>query len=107
MNTTMVYVTHDQIEAMTLAARIAVMNAGEIQQIGTPQEIYNDPANAFVASFMGSPSMNMIPATLEDGAGGPALRLSAAEGRALVLPLDGADRLNGARSREEIGRAHV
>src|SRR3546814_2581150 len=91
MNTTMVYVTHDQIEAMTLAARIAVMNAGEIQQIGTPQEIYNSPANAFVAAFMGSPSMNMIPATLENGGGGgAAVRLEAENGRTLLLPLDGA-----------------
>ena len=90
MNTTMVYVTHDQIEAMTLATRIAVMNAGEIQQIGSPQEIYNAPANAFVASFMGSPSMNMIPATFENGAGRPALRIPAEDGRSLLLPLDAA-----------------
>src|SRR5215467_15168023 len=73
MKTTMVYVTHDQIEAMTLATQIAVMNAGEIQQLGSPQEIYNRPANTFVAGFMGSPSMNMIKAALEDGAGGPAV----------------------------------
>jgi multiple sugar transport system ATP-binding protein len=90
MNTTMVYVTHDQIEAMTLATLIAVMNAGEIQQIGSPQEIYNAPANAFVASFMGSPSMNMIPATFENGAGPPALRIPAEDGRSLLLPLDAA-----------------
>ncbi len=90
MSTTMVYVTHDQIEAMTLATRIAVMNAGEIQQIGTPQEIYNAPANAFVAAFMGSPSMNMIPAVLENGGDGVAVRLEADGGRSLLLPLDGA-----------------
>ncbi|KGY11936.1 sugar ABC transporter ATPase [Vibrio tubiashii] len=60
LNTTIVYVTHDQIEAMTLADRIAVMKDGELQQLGTPQEIYNKPNNMFVAGFMGSPSMNFI-----------------------------------------------
>ncbi|NOJ22415.1 ABC transporter ATP-binding protein [Vibrio coralliilyticus] len=60
LNTTIVYVTHDQIEAMTLADRIAVMKDGELQQLGTPQEIYNTPNNMFVAGFMGSPSMNFI-----------------------------------------------
>lgn len=65
LNTTIVYVTHDQIEAMTLADRIAVMKDGELQQLGTPQEIYNQPANMFVAGFMGSPSMNFIAATVD------------------------------------------
>jgi len=60
LNTTIVYVTHDQIEAMTLADRIAVMKDGELQQLGTPKEIYNQPSNMFVAGFMGSPSMNFI-----------------------------------------------
>jgi multiple sugar transport system ATP-binding protein len=87
MKTTMVYVTHDQIEAMTLATQIAVMNAGEIQQLGTPQEIYNRPANTFVAGFMGSPSMNMVAATVDDGAGGPAVSLATTNGHALRLPL--------------------
>jgi len=57
---TTVYVTHDQIEAMTLADRVAVMKNGIIQQLGTPDEIYNDPANLFVAGFIGSPAMNLI-----------------------------------------------
>jgi len=61
LGTTIVYVTHDQIEAMTLSTRIAVMNNGYVQQLGTPKEIYDTPANLFVASFMGSPSMNLIP----------------------------------------------
>ncbi len=61
LGTTIVYVTHDQIEAMTLADRIAVMKAGEVQQLGTPYEIYNHPTNMFVAGFMGSPAMNFIP----------------------------------------------
>jgi multiple sugar transport system ATP-binding protein len=58
--TTIVYVTHDQIEAMTLATRIAVLKDGVLQQVGTPSEIYNTPANLFVADFMGSPSMNLL-----------------------------------------------
>ena len=58
---TSVYVTHDQIEAMTLGSRIAVMKGGVLQQLGTPDEIYNRPANTYVASFIGSPTMNLIP----------------------------------------------
>lgn len=64
---TTVYVTHDQIEAMTLADRIVIMQSGMIQQIGTPDEIYNDPANTFVANFIGSPPMNLIEGMLSDG----------------------------------------
>ncbi|MFY0663711.1 MAG: sn-glycerol-3-phosphate ABC transporter ATP-binding protein UgpC [Natronospirillum sp.] len=60
LGTTIVYVTHDQIEAMTLANRIAVMKDGHVQQFGTPQEVYDNPANLFVAGFMGSPAMNFI-----------------------------------------------
>ena len=62
MGTTIVYVTHDQIEAMTLATQIAVLKDGALQQFGSPAEIYNSPANIFVADFMGSPAMNLIPA---------------------------------------------
>jgi len=61
--TTTVYVTHDQVEAMTLGDRIAVMNAGVVEQFGTPEDIYARPASRFVAEFIGSPAMNMIPAT--------------------------------------------
>ncbi len=69
-NATIIYVTHDQIEAMTLATQIVVMKDGVIQQAGTPAEIYNHPANMFVADFMGSPSMNMIEGVVSgDGAG--------------------------------------
>ncbi|MEL6829345.1 MAG: sn-glycerol-3-phosphate ABC transporter ATP-binding protein UgpC [Pseudomonadota bacterium] len=64
---TTVYVTHDQIEAMTLADRVAVMKSGAIQQLGTPDEIYNDPANLFVAGFIGSPAMNLIDGSIQDG----------------------------------------
>ena len=61
LGTTMIYVTHDQVEAMSLATRIAVMNEGIIQQIGTPQEIYDKPNSIFVADFVGSPSINLVP----------------------------------------------
>jgi multiple sugar transport system ATP-binding protein len=64
---TTVYVTHDQIEAMTLADRIVVMSNGDIQQVGTPDQIYSDPANTFVAGFIGSPPMNLIAGTAEGG----------------------------------------
>ncbi|MBK1870514.1 ABC transporter ATP-binding protein [Aestuariivirga sp. YIM B02566] len=67
LETTTVYVTHDQIEAMTLADRIAVMNKGKIQQLGTPDEVYNNPNHLFVAGFIGSPPMNLIPGALENG----------------------------------------
>ena len=67
LKTTMVYVTHDQIEAMTMADRIVVMQAGRIEQIGSPLELYDRPANAFVAQFIGSPAMNLFPATVQGG----------------------------------------
>lgn len=71
IRTTTVYVTHDQIEAMTLATKIVVMKGGEVQQIGTPQQVYEQPANLFVAKFIGSPSMNCLEGHLEvdDGHG--------------------------------------
>ena len=64
LGVTTVYVTHDQVEAMTLGQRVAVMNLGVIQQVDTPQELYRHPANLFVAAFMGSPSMNLVEATV-------------------------------------------
>jgi multiple sugar transport system ATP-binding protein len=67
LKTTTIYVTHDQIEAMTLADRVVVMNKGAIQQVGTPTDIYDMPANTFVASFIGSPAMNLIDGVLEGG----------------------------------------
>jgi multiple sugar transport system ATP-binding protein len=70
MATTFVYVTHDQGEAMSLADRIVVMRDGKIQQIGTPDEIYRKPSNVFVASFLGSPQINLIEGELKDGASG-------------------------------------
>jgi multiple sugar transport system ATP-binding protein len=67
LNTTTVYVTHDQTEAMTLGDRVAVMLSGVLQQVGSPMELYNNPANLFVAGFIGSPGMNFMPATLTNG----------------------------------------
>ncbi len=67
VGTTTVYVTHDQTEAMTLGDRVAVMRAGEIQQVATPKVLYEDPANLFVAGFIGSPAMNFLPAKIEGG----------------------------------------
>ncbi|WP_199433934.1 ABC transporter ATP-binding protein [Qaidamihabitans albus] len=68
LGTTTVYVTHDQTEAMTLGDRVVVLRGGVVQQIGSPQFLYEQPANLFVAGFIGSPSMNFVAATLEDGA---------------------------------------
>ena len=65
LGTTTVYVTHDQTEAMTLGDRVVVLRAGVAQQIGTPEELYERPANLFVAGFIGSPAMNFFPATLD------------------------------------------
>ncbi len=68
LGVTSVYVTHDQVEAMTMADRIIVMNGGQIEQIGTPSEVYHFPASTFVASFMGAPAMNLLDASVEQGA---------------------------------------
>src|SRR5215218_8452134 len=65
LGTTMVYVTHDQTEALTLGDRVAVMRAGVLQQVGTPAELYDDPTNLFVAGFIGSPAMNFMPASVD------------------------------------------
>jgi multiple sugar transport system ATP-binding protein len=67
LGTTTVYVTHDQTEAMTLGDRVAVMRSGVLQQVGSPQELYDNPDNLFVAGFIGSPAMNFFPGTLEEG----------------------------------------
>src|SRR3954451_233629 len=67
LQTTTVYVTHDQIEAMTMGDRIAVMSKGKLQQVGTPLEVYDRPANLFVAQFIGTPPMNLVRATVSDG----------------------------------------
>jgi multiple sugar transport system ATP-binding protein len=77
---TFVYVTHDQVEAMTMATRIIVMDKGVVQQVDTPEEIYTNPANAFVARFVGSPAMNLIPVTHANGMARTANGLAFAHG---------------------------
>ncbi len=86
LGTTIVYVTHDQIEALTLSTRIAVMFGGHVQQLGTPKEIYDNPANMFVAGFMGSPSMNLFPAKVAEANGTPAAEIRLADGATAMLP---------------------
>jgi multiple sugar transport system ATP-binding protein len=71
LETTTIYVTHDQVEAMTMGDRIAVLRDGILQQAGTPQELYTKPRNVFVAQFIGSPAMNLVPADFVEGPGGP------------------------------------
>jgi len=98
LGATIVYVTHDQVEAMTMSTKIVVMNGGKIVQTGTPDDIYNQPADLFVARFVGSPAINLLPGTIEDAKGAPVLRLSpkvvipvppavGAEGRKVTLGL--------------------
>ena len=95
LNATMIYVTHDQVEAMTMADKIVVLNAGRIEQVGSPLELYHHPANLFVAGFIGSPRMNLLPvrATGPDPAG---VRVTLPGGGEVVVPVDGARAAPGA-----------
>jgi len=97
VKTTTVYVTHDQVEAMTLADRVVVMNNGRIEQIGAPQELYHHPKTRFVAGFIGSPAMNFIPCRLEQNGAGPVVRVS----DAIALPVPAT---HAARYRSVVGR---
>ncbi len=103
LKNTVVYVTHDQIEAMTMADRIVVMNSGRIEQIGRPLELYDKPGNLFVASFLGSPSMNFAAGTVMDDARGTALVLD--DGVRIALPAGAAP--NGARVTLGVRPEHV
>ncbi|SLN46951.1 sn-glycerol-3-phosphate import ATP-binding protein UgpC [Pseudoruegeria aquimaris] len=95
VQSTIVYVTHDQVEAMTLADRIVIMRDGHIEQVGTPLEVFENPVNTFVATFIGSPPMNLLPATITNGEvaieNGPSVALPSAfegkvrEGQAVIL----------------------
>ena len=104
LKATIVYVTHDQIEAMTLANRIAVMNHGVLQQLGTPWEVYNRPANTFVAGFMGSPRMNLVKARLVSNEGALALEFREGGGEAVhfALPPDRVSPALAARAGQDV-----
>ncbi|MEP2781562.1 MAG: ABC transporter ATP-binding protein [Pseudoruegeria sp.] len=86
LDATMVYVTHDQVEAMTMADRIVVLNGGRVEQFGTPMELYHHPATKFVASFIGQPNMNFIPATVIGLDGGLSVTLEG--GYHMILPVE-------------------
>jgi multiple sugar transport system ATP-binding protein len=102
MKTTIVYVTHDQIEAMTLATKIAVLKDGVLQQFGSPSEIYNNPANIFVADFMGSPAMNLLKAKVDDSGSDIAVTLTRHEAEPLRLALPNAPGGLGAYRGKEV-----
>ncbi|MGV1759444.1 sn-glycerol-3-phosphate ABC transporter ATP-binding protein UgpC [Rhizobium sp. P44RR-XXIV] len=86
--TTMIYVTHDQVEAMTLADRIVVLSAGRVEQVGAPLELYERPANLFVAKFIGSPAMNIIPATVTETGATTTVTLTGGKSVTLDIPTD-------------------
>jgi multiple sugar transport system ATP-binding protein len=86
-NMTMIYVTHDQVEAMTLGDHVTVMNKGRVQQVAPPRELYDKPVNAFVAGFIGNPPMNLLPATIVgESSGKPAVEIA---GQRIALVDDG------------------
>ncbi len=85
LNATMIYVTHDQVEAMTMADRIVVLNAGKLEQVGSPLELYHNPANIFVAGFIGAPKMNLVDAKVAAASAGET-RLDLGDGGGVVLP---------------------
>jgi multiple sugar transport system ATP-binding protein len=91
LRATMIYVTHDQAEAMTMGTRICIMNKGRVAQIGAPLDVYRSPADTFVAGFLGNPPMNMLEATVVAGSDGPALQVAGAELRVPHFPALGAD----------------
>ncbi len=92
--TTMIYVTHDQVEAMTLADRIVVLRGGHIEQVGSPLDLYRRPANLFVARFIGSPAMNIVPAVVQ--AAGESTRVRLSGGQEVLVPVATASVLAGA-----------
>ncbi|WP_043626182.1 ABC transporter ATP-binding protein, partial [Ensifer sp. ZNC0028] len=87
-DTTMIYVTHDQVEAMTLADRIVVLSQGHIEQVGAPLELYERPANLFVARFIGSPAMNIIPSTVTETGAQTTVKLTGGKSVTLNIPTE-------------------
>jgi multiple sugar transport system ATP-binding protein len=100
VTTTTVYVTHDQIEAMTLADRVVVMNGGKIEQIGTPNDVYHHPKTRFVAGFIGSPAMNFMPCRLVDGNGTAGLSVKLSDKLSFPVPQDRVARYRAQAGRE-------
>src|ERR1700686_183186 len=98
VKTTTVYVTHDQVEAMTLADRVVVMNNGRIEQVGTPHDLYHHPKTRFVAGFIGSPAMNLMPCRLEQNGAG--LRVRVSDTISLPVPDSHAPRYRSAANRD-------
>ncbi|WP_430255989.1 ABC transporter ATP-binding protein [Neorhizobium sp. DAR64872/K0K18] len=92
-DTTMIYVTHDQVEAMTLADRIVVLSAGRIEQVGPPLELYERPKNLFVARFIGSPAMNIMPVTVKET--GAVTTVSLVDGKSVIVPISTETGANG------------
>ena len=86
MHATSIYVTHDQVEAMTLADRIVIMNGGHIEQVGSPMEVFLEPANTFVASFIGSPPMNLLDGIIEKRDGSVKVTLTGGSGQHFSIP---------------------
>ena len=104
LNATMVYVTHDQIEAMTMDDKIVVLQAGRVEQVGSPLELYHHPANLFVAGFIGSPRMNLLPATVA-GSGGAGTTVALASGQRIAVPVEaGTARFGRVRLRRGLSR---
>lgn len=95
-SSTMIYVTHDQVEAMTLADRIVVLSAGNIEQVGSPLELYDNPRNLFVAQFIGSPAMNIVPAKIVKS--GPKTTIELPDGHKVVAPVKSGTSLDGSNA---------
>ncbi|RYH70900.1 MAG: sn-glycerol-3-phosphate ABC transporter ATP-binding protein UgpC [Alcaligenaceae bacterium] len=106
LKTTMIYVTHDQVEAMTLADKIVVLSAGKIEQVGRPLDLYHYPANLFVAGFIGSPRMNFLDATLVDS-GADHATVSLADGRVWELDVDARSARPGDRAIVGVRPEHI
>ncbi len=106
LDATMVYVTHDQVEAMTMADRIVVLNGGRVEQFGTPMELYHHPKTKFVASFIGQPNMNLIPATVQ-GVDASGVKVELKGGHQMVLPVEASTVNTGDKVEVGIRPEHV